>query len=209
VKTFNLSTGKGIANAITQIGGPVTSMTFDSQGQYLFAGNDRGEVFTLECSKSTGLIQRLHKLSVSKRAISSLSYSSWYTREKRDPSLLVSCKENVVKLYGIEETKFVLKNTFFVQNRFSDVRSCFCPLMSFLKGACIVSGSEDCGVMIFNVMNKQKPLINKLQGHSAPVLSICWAYDESLLASSAADGTVIVWKRAPVIPEVDEEQIEK
>jgi len=56
-------------------------------------------------------------------------------------------------------------------------------------------------------MNKEKPLINRLQGHSTPVLGISWSYDESLLVSSAADGTVIIWKRAPLIQEDKEEEL--
>lgn len=41
VKSYNLSTGKSILNGMTQIGAPVTAMTFNQGGQYLYAGNDR------------------------------------------------------------------------------------------------------------------------------------------------------------------------
>lgn len=53
--------------------------------------------------------------------------------------------------------------------------------------------------------------VNKLQGHSCPVLDVSWTYDESLLASCdtqvswewphnintlpLSQGTVIMWKR--------------
>ena len=30
-------------------------------------------------------------------------------------------------------------------------------------------------------------IVNKLQGHSSPVLALSWAYDESLLTSCALD----------------------
>ena len=52
-------------------------------------------------------------------------------------------------------------------------------------------------VLIFNAMHPAKPLINQLQGHSSAVLGVSWNSDESLLASSSEDGTVIVWKRFP------------
>ena len=38
-------------------------------------------------------------------------------------------------------------------------------------------------VYFFNVEQTNKPL-NKLLGHSAPVIAVSWNYDESLLASS-------------------------
>ncbi|XP_077491431.1 WD repeat-containing protein 13-like isoform X2 [Amblyomma americanum] len=91
-----------------------------------------------------------------------------------------------------------LKRKFYVKHRLrTPVRSSFCPIMSFRQGACIVTGSEDQCVNFFDV-ERAKPLLNKLQGHSAAVLDVCFNYDESLLASSDAHGMVILWKRSPV-----------
>ena len=43
--------------------------------------------------------------------------------------------------------------------------------------------------------------INRLQGHRDTVTDVCWSYDETLLASCDASGTVIVWKRVKnVVP---------
>ena len=50
-----------------------------------------------------------------------------------------------------------------------------------MQGACVVSGGEDGSVYFFDV--ESGTLVNKLQGHSNPVLCVCWTYDESLLAS--------------------------
>ena len=46
-----------------------------------------------------------------------------------------------------------------------------------------VTGSEDMAVYIFNVERSDQHCLNKLLGHSAPVLDVCWNFDESQLAS--------------------------
>lgn len=58
-----------------------------------------------------------------------------------------------------------------------------------------VSGSEDMCVYFFDVTKESKSCVNKLLGHSAPVLDVCFNCDESLLASCDAQGMVIIWKR--------------
>lgn len=60
---------------------------------------------------------------------------------------------------------------------------------------CLVSGSEDMCIYFFDVEKENKPCINTLQGHSAPVLDVSFAHDESMLASCDMQGIVIVWKR--------------
>lgn len=67
--------------------------------------------------------------------------------------------------------------------------------MSFRPGACVVSGSEDMCIYFFDVEKENKACINTLQGHSAPVLDVSFAPDESMLASCDMQGVVIVWKR--------------
>jgi len=59
-----------------------------------------------------------------------------------------------------------------------------------------VSGSEDMCIYFFDVeRTPERACINTLAGHSAPVLDVSFAHDESVLASCDAGGTVIVWKR--------------
>lgn len=57
----------------------------------------------------------------------------------------------------------------------------------------MVTGSEDMSVHIFDIGTRK--LVNQLKGHSAPVLSVCWNYDESILGTADATGVVIFWKR--------------
>lgn len=58
-----------------------------------------------------------------------------------------------------------------------------------------VSGSEDMCVYFFDVAKDTKACVNKLLGHSAHVIDVCFNCDESLLASCDAQGLVIIWKR--------------
>ena len=57
--------------------------------------------------------------------------------------------------------------------------------LAFIHCTISVTGSSDTSVYLFDV--ETGLIVNKLQGHSSPVLALCWAYDESLLASCALD----------------------
>lgn len=71
------------------------------------------------------------------------------------------------------------------------IRSHFC---SNRDGSCIVTGSEDSIVYIYDIQKVKAP-INQLQGHSGVVFDVSWNYDESILASCDSSGMVICWKR--------------
>ena len=70
-----------------------------------------------------------------------------------------------------------------------------CSSRSHVLSLRSVSGSEDMCVYFFDVTKESKSCVNKLLGHSAPVLDVCFNCDESLLASCDAQGLVIIWKR--------------
>ena len=50
-----------------------------------------------------------------------------------------------------------------------------------IKGACVVSGGEDGHVYMYDIDTGCQ--VNKLQGHSCPVLDVSWTYDEKLLST--------------------------
>lgn len=71
------------------------------------------------------------------------------------------------------------------------------PLYLSLCSMLTVTGSEDSCVYFLDVeREKGQAVVNKLQGHACPVLGVSFNYDESLLATSDAQGLVIVWSRA-------------
>ncbi|KAM9577127.1 WD repeat-containing protein 13 isoform 1-T1 [Trichechus inunguis] len=198
VHVMNISTGKKVKGGSSKLTGRVLALSFDAPGRLLWAGDDRGSVFSFLFDMATGKLAKAKRLVVHEGSpVTSISARSWVSREARDPSLLINACLNKLLLYRVvdNEGTLQLKRSFPIEQSAHPVRSIFCPLMSFRQGACVVTGSEDMCVHFFDVERAAKAAVNKLQGHSAPVLDVSFNCDESLLASSDASGMVIVWRR--------------
>ncbi|XP_028669419.1 WD repeat-containing protein 13 [Erpetoichthys calabaricus] len=198
VHVVNISTGKKVKGGSSKLTGRVLSLSFDAPGKILWAGDDRGSIFSFLFDMATGKLTKAKRLVVSEgSSITSISARSWISREARDPSLLINACVNKLLLYRVvdNEGTLQLKRSFTIQHGSQSIHSIFCPLMSFRQGACVVTGSEDMCVYFFDVERNTKAIVNKLQGHSAPVLDVSFNCDESLLASSDAKGMVIIWRR--------------
>ncbi|XP_076774719.1 WD repeat-containing protein 13 isoform X1 [Arvicanthis niloticus] len=198
VHVMNISTGKKVKGGSSKLTGRVLALSFDAPGRLLWAGDDRGSVFSFLFDMATGKLTKAKRLVVHEGSpVTSITARSWVSREARDPSLLINACLNKLLLYRVvdNEGALQLKRSFPIEQSSHPVRSIFCPLMSFRQGACVVTGSEDMCVHFFDVERAAKAAVNKLQGHSAPVLDVSFNCDESLLASSDASGMVIVWRR--------------
>ncbi|CAM1291502.1 WDR13 (predicted) [Pycnogonum litorale] len=200
VQVLNISTGIYPKGGSSKTTGQVLSLAFDSVGGLLWAGDNRGSITSYLFELPTGRLTKCRRMVVNEgSSITCLSSRNWASREARNPSLLVSCSNDSLFLYAVtgQDGNLRMKRSFSVvhSKRNSMMRSSFCPIMSFRQGACVVSGSEDMTVYIFDVERELKPCVNKLQGHSGAVLDVCFNYDESLLASSDDCGSVILWKR--------------
>ncbi|GAA6076017.1 WD repeat-containing protein 13-like [Tachysurus ichikawai] len=198
LQVVNISTGKKVKGGSSKLTGRVLSLSFDAPGKILWAGDDRGSVFSFLFDMATGKLTKAKRLVVNEGSpISGISARSWISREARDPSLLINACVNKLLLYRVvdNEGTLQLKRSFPIQHGSQHLHSIFCPLMSFRQGACVVTGSEDACVYFFDVERNTKAIVNKLQGHSGPVLDVSFNCDESLLASSDATGMVIIWRR--------------
>ncbi|XP_015768247.1 PREDICTED: WD repeat-containing protein 13-like isoform X2 [Acropora digitifera] len=198
LNVFNMSTGKSFKGGSAKVSAGVKSLAFDSSGVLVWVGDEKGSIYSFCFNVASGRLHKTKRMSIAEGSpVTSISYRSWMNREARDPVLLVNVAVNLLCLYGVVDNMgtLKLKKSFSVEHKIRHVRSSFCPLMSFRQGACVVSASEDMAVYFFDVDRAEKPCVNKLLGHSAPVLDVCWNYDESLLASCDTEGTVIVWKR--------------
>jgi len=203
VEVTNCSTGIKPRGAASKVNAPVLSLCFDNDGQVLWAGDERGYITSLFYNSENNRLSKGKRFSVSgSNPVTCISMRQWISREAREPSLLVNCSDNALFLFrivGPSNSAILLRRTFPIAHASpnSRIRSCFCPIMSFRQGACVVTGSEDGSVYFFNAERTNKACINKLQGHSAPVIDVSFNYDESMLASCDSQGQVIVWKKEP------------
>ncbi|XP_077973042.1 WD repeat-containing protein 13-like [Styela clava] len=198
VNVYNISTGKVTKGGTGKLGAPVISIAFDSTGNILWAGDSRGTLHSFTFDLATSRLRKGHKVSLrAETPITSIQARSWISREARDPSVLVNIAVNTLCLFRVTDNKGLvqLRKTFTIRHRNHRIRSVFCPLMSFRQGACVITGNEDMTVCFFDVEKSTKSCVNRLQGHSAPVLDVSFNYDESLLASCDAEGLVIIWRR--------------
>ncbi|XP_069739200.1 WD repeat-containing protein 13 isoform X3 [Phaenicophaeus curvirostris] len=202
VRVVNISTGKAARGGTGRLPGRVLALCFDAAGRVLWAGDDRGSVSSFLCDPGTGRLTKASRVVVAAGgSVTSLSARAWASREAPDPSLLVNaCPDRLLLFRVVEEAGsgapgLRLRRSFPTRHRQQPLRSCFCPLMSFRQGACVVTGSEDACVHFFDVGRAARAALNSLPGHGAAVLAVAFNCDESLLASSDAAGTVIVWRR--------------
>ncbi|XP_023311899.1 WD repeat-containing protein 13-like [Anoplophora glabripennis] len=197
LRIANISTGRYL-KYVCRIGGNILSIAFDTNGKFLWAGNDRGEIVSVFCELNEALC-KMKKFSLASHcSITSLSYRAWISREARDPLLLVNATDNSMYLLSITDCEGSLQLKRKFQNRHQKhiVRSTFCPIMSFRQGACVVTGSEDGSIYFVDIEKMgNRSVVNTLQGHSSSVLSISFNYDESFLATSDLQGLVIIWKK--------------
>lgn len=206
VQVVVLSTGHTVRGGTAPTPAPVTALAFNTHGTTLWAGDDKGSITAFRVDLSSGGLRKGRRTLLTVRGSSSqqpptitnLEHRTWASREARDPSLLVSVACNALLLYSVvdEEGGLVLRRQLSVAHEVHRcLRATFPPLMSFHEGAAVVSGSEDGSVLFLDAERPQRPVINKLQGHAAAVLSPAFNYTESLLATGDAQGIVIVWKR--------------
>jgi len=196
IQVYNLSTGIiANKNCIQKITGRVQCICFDSTGSTLWAGDDKGLINSFHFDAYTLKLSKMHKVvSNNGYSITSIAYKNLSNKES---ALLVNALPNYLLLYRLDNVSSRLRKRIFIRQSEHQIRSAFCPFVSSKKqpNACLVcTGSEDCCVYIFDMENDEKPLVNKLQGHSTPVLDVAFNYDQSLLASGDAQGTVIIWK---------------
>ncbi|XKL63601.1 hypothetical protein PGB90_005965 [Kerria lacca] len=155
----------------------------------------RGVIISLMCD-DLGKLSKLHQIIVSQNCAITCLHGSAGKLETLRYWLIVLQMQFIYLISNIDG-RLNIKKKYNVRHKSGRclVRSTFCSIMSFRKGACIVSGSEHSCVYFIDIVRDSNFMVNKLQGHSCLVLVVCFNYDESLLATSDQQGMVIIWSR--------------
>ncbi len=202
IQVYNLSTGiLANKNCLQKVGGRAQSMCFDSSGFNLWVGDDKGGISTFHFDLFT------LKLTKKRKMINNPGYSivsiCYRNLNMKESALLVNAVPNYLLLYKIlndESNSIFLSKRIPIKQSEMSIRSIFCPLLKSAKnqnyqiGCLVCTGSEDCGLYIYDMFNEENPLISRLEGHKTPVLDVSFNYDNSLFASAEHQGSVIVWK---------------
>lgn len=204
---LNLSTGIYSKNAISACEGQVNCMCFQGDGEVLWVGDFKGYISAFRFSSFETQSSRL--LMVSKvMVVAGCGITSLSTICPNEQVLLlanIAC--NAAILFQCARPGHSNSNplefikSFPVKHRDTNllIKSSFCPSSTKSKQFCIVTGSEDSSITFFTCTvdedSTKKRCVNKLQGHSAPVLDVCFNAEESLLASADSKGNIIIWKR--------------
>ncbi|GAB2218292.1 hypothetical protein Droror1_Dr00001512 [Drosera rotundifolia] len=199
INVYNFSTGRPIHKIV--LGDEVTAMDYDHSGQLIFCGDGQGCIYTVSMDSRTGSLSRSHRNrngSKRKSPITVVQYRT-FSLLARGPVLLSCTQDGSLSFFSVaSEVKgyLTLRCSLKLTPRVHRIHASVCPLLSLEKGEYIVAGSEDSNVYFYDLTRPRHTCVNKLQGHSSPVIGIAWNYGENFLASSDSDGTVIVWKRA-------------
>jgi len=197
IQVLNISTGKYIKTGASKTAGAAFCMCTDNSGRLLWVGDDKGFISSFLMDLNSGKLIKSRRIPVCNGyPVTSLTSRAWVSRESPDPYLLANSCAGYMFLFKVVGTdgSLSLYRKFSIRQSQHRIRSSFCPLMSFRQGACILSGSEDAVVNLFDIENN-KQCVNKLIGHAHPVLDVTFNHDERLLASGDAKGQVIIWKR--------------
>ncbi|KAL0422800.1 UNVERIFIED_CONTAM: WD repeat-containing protein 13 [Sesamum latifolium] len=197
ITVFNFSTGRAIHKS--KFDSEVTAMDHDHTGQLIFCGDSQGCVYTVSMNSHTGAISRCHRTkSKQKSPVTTVQYRT-FSLLAGGPVLLTLNRDGSLSFFSVTlevQGYLTLRCALKLAPRLHNIRASFCPLLSLEKGEYIVAGSEDTNVYFYDLTKPKHTCVNKLQGHSYPVIGIAWNQGENLLASSDFGGTVIVWSRA-------------
>eukprot|EP01026_Neomeris_dumetosa_P057325 TRINITY_DN52728_c0_g2_i4.p1 TRINITY_DN52728_c0_g2~~TRINITY_DN52728_c0_g2_i4.p1 ORF type:complete len:449 (-),score=27.13 TRINITY_DN52728_c0_g2_i4:184-1530(-) len=207
LEAYNSSTGSllqmtDVRDVLEEVN--VTAMACSNTCMYV--GDSVGNVHILQCEIRNGVLTPLMFMSRTpypkpkSSEIIRIVYQG-YCAFSHGPSLLCSALDGYVFVFKVYDTVGRLELAAQVQmpTMARRIYTIWCPATSLEDPECIVTGGEDTCITIYDIgrvlLGGQVMEVNRLQGHSSPVVDVCWSYDEQSLASADCNGMVIVWRR--------------
>lgn len=165
---------------------PVTSVHFDREGSRLVSASWDGTVRVWDVSVSSGGGKCLRTLSTVERP--PVGFAKFSPNGK---FILASTWDHTIRLWGVGNER-VLKS--YIGHR-NETFCCFAAF-SVTGNKWIVSGSEDGLVYLWDLQERE--IVQRLEGHTAPVLTVACHPTRNMIASGAVAGdhTVRLWVSA-------------
>ncbi|KAK9855174.1 hypothetical protein WJX84_010509 [Apatococcus fuscideae] len=200
IDIFNCSTGIRLQRIPVQPGGGVNSPGLQAlvcTNSSLFAADSRGCVHTFRWeinARGPQKLKVLHKnpLPGGKQAeVASMSLAP-YCAFTHGPCLLLSTSDSFLTVYRIQDSvgKLEVRARVQMPPAARKLRAAMCPMLQVDTPEYVTMGGEDTAVYIYDISgqhHKGAKVVNKLQGHMAPVLDVAWSSNEMLLASGLAE----------------------
>lgn len=201
LQVWNISTGKFNPDCGAKMLGKTVAVTMNGPGNLFWAANDRGYIESFRIDATTGKIQKGCRVQANSfgKPVTSLTSRPSIGKMTRDPCLLATFEtSDQLGLYRIiDDFGTIVPFKSFNSGTGANLRcAILAPILSYRPGTMAVAGAEDGSLLFFDLERESRPCINKLLGHSEPVVALGFSHDESLMASSDLKNQMIVWRKS-------------
>jgi len=202
LQVLNISTGKFNHDCHgAPMLGKTLAVTLNATGSVLWAGNDRGYIESFRIDSTTGKLQKGCRVQANSfgKPVKSLTARTSISKLTRDPCLLATFEDSdQLGLYRIsDDYGTIVPFKSFSSGSGANLKcAIMAPILSYRPGTIAVAGAEDGSLLFFDLERDTRPCINKLLGHSGPVIALGFNNDESLLASADEKNQIIIWRKS-------------
>jgi len=202
LQVLNISTGKFNHDCHgAPMLGKTLAVALNATGSVLWAGNDRGYIESFRIDSTTGKLQKGCRVQANSfgKPVKSLTARTSISKLTQDPCLLATFEDSdQLRLYRISDDygTIVPFKSFSSGSEANLKCAIMAPILSYRPGTIAVAGAEDGSLLFFDLERDSRPCINKLLGHSGPVVALGFSNDESLLASADEKNQIIIWRKS-------------
>jgi WD40 repeat protein len=195
IRLMNVSTGKFLPDVSSPVLGKSLCAQINQHGSVLWVGSDRGYVESFRLVDSGGKVAKGCRVQVDQHHPHPvLSLSSTMSGVTRGPCLLVGLAgSSDLRLFRIRDEFGTIEPLMRFSSGIPTTTSTFAPILTY--PTCVAAGAEDGTLLFFDLSRPQSGVVNKLLGHSKPVIALAFSSSERFLASADTAGQIIVWKK--------------